>query len=208
MSLFDISKVPNKIKPQKEKAEAISVKEKKIKTALGKARERLSDVIGKIEQNQTIHYVTAGDWSTHDLIFYLTEQIGPVHLIGATWSISEPACIQVINALNAGKILSMRFIFDWRVKVRSPKALQLAKMNMNDIRLTTCHAKVSVLYNQNWIVCINGSANYTNNPRIESGMICTIPEIGLFHKKWIIEELHKSFPFENQYLKRKVTQNA
>jgi hypothetical protein len=67
--------------------------------------------------------------------------------------------------------------------------------NIADIRLTTCHAKIVVLQNQQWSVAIVGSANFTNNPRIEAGIVSTERAVGDFHRDWMLAEIANAKPF-------------
>jgi hypothetical protein len=53
-----------------------------------------------------------------------------------------------------------------------------------------------VIENDEWSITINGSANYTNNPRIEAGCIIPLKASAEFHRKWILELLEKGEPFE------------
>ena len=177
------------------KGKAIKTNEK-IKTLLGKAMQGVQDVIGEIKMGETIHYGSFGEWSMHDLLAYLIQQTGPAQVYIATWSISEIAVRSLLFNLQNGNITDLMMIFDWRIKVRRPEVYELAKFNISDIRLTTCHAKVTVIINDIWAIAIVGSANYTNNPRIEAGVISCDKNAAIFHKTWIMDELRHSDPFE------------
>ena len=182
-NLFDLSDIKGIELPQKSKS--VSNKSLKNNTVLMKRFDKCSKVIGKIQKDTSIHYVSMGEWSSHDLLKVILEQIGKADVYIATWSISEPGTIMLLNLVKSGLINSILGVFDWRIKVRNPKALQLAKYNFNKIYLTTCHAKVTVICNKDYNISIVGSANYTNNPRIESGVITESKEIADFHKDWI-----------------------
>jgi len=47
---------------------------------IGTANAKLTEVFGTIAQDQVIPYVSLGDWSTHDLLFFLLEQTGPARV--------------------------------------------------------------------------------------------------------------------------------
>ena len=183
--------------PSKKIKESKAIKVKtKSDYRLGKRYQRAKEVIGQISHDETIHYVSAGEWSAHDLLFHLLEQTGPAVVHIATWSITENPARQLVKRLNSGQIVKLNIIFDWRVKVRCPAAFELTKFNSADVRLTTCHAKVTIIENEEWQVAIVGSANYTNNPRIEAGVIACDKRIADFHKNWILQELKNSNPFD------------
>jgi len=147
---------------------------------------------------ETTHYATAGDWSNHELLFHILKQTGPAHVALATWSISEDAIRLMLDWYHKKLILSMSALLDWRVKVRRPEVLELLKFNLANthLYLTNCHAKTAVVQNHKWSIAIVGSANFTNNPRIEAGVICCSKTAADFHLSWIKDEITRSKPFE------------
>jgi len=195
--LFDIDNISTVIKKKEKKTKSKAVKNnEKTISKLGKAKQKVNEVIGNVQMDQTTHYASMGEWSMHDLLFHLLEQTGPASVYISTWSLSENSIRQLLQKINDGIILKLYGVFDWRVKIRRPEAFQLARYNISDIRLTTTHAKVTVIENGKWNIAIEGSANYTNNPRIEAGVISCNKIAADFHKKWMLEKLNKSDLFE------------
>jgi hypothetical protein len=198
-SLFSMTEVETPIlkkksgKENKSKAQRIEEKNEK---ALGKAKDTLNDVFPSIKNGESIHYVSMGEWSSHDLLLHLLEKTGPADVIMCTWSVSENAIRQMLKKMETGLIKSLKAVLDWRVKVRRPEALNFLKYNIADIRLTSCHAKVTVIKNEKWNIAIVTSANYTNNPRIEAGVVCCEKSVADFHSDWLLKELDNSSPFE------------
>jgi len=176
-------------------ASAAAAKAKKSTTMLATAAQKLADIMPDIEHDQVTSYVSGGDWSMHDLAFHMLRRVGPAHLVAATWSMSERPCELLIDALADGRLLSMRLLVDWRVQVRCPKAHVLAKQHAVAVRVSSCHAKAFTLHNDEWDVAVVGSSNFTNNPRIEAGMIVTIPSIATFNRSWILAEIANAQPF-------------
>jgi len=197
LALFNVDKISSEIRADRDKIKSTAAKTSEKTTAvLGKAKGRVQDVIGNVSMGETIHYASIGEWSMHDLLFHLLEQTGPADVFISTWSVSENAVRQIIAKILDGSIRKLAAIFDWRVKMRRPEAFEMAKFNISDIRLTTCHAKVTVIENEKWSIAVVGSANYTNNPRIEAGVISCDKVASDFHKNWMIEELNRSDPFD------------
>ena len=64
MSLFNLSDL-KKEKPVAEVIKAVRTNEK-IRVVIGKANQKLEEVIGTINQGECISYSSNGDWSTHD----------------------------------------------------------------------------------------------------------------------------------------------
>ena len=163
---------------------------------LGKRLERCSRVVGKLKKGETLHCVSAGEWSMHDLLFHILDQTGPAEVWIASWSITENPCRLLIKGISQGLITKLNILFDWRVKIRCPAAANLAKKHAASCYLTSSHAKVTVVWNEEWQIAIVGSANYTNNPRIEALVITCDPTAATFHRNWINQTIQKSDPFE------------
>jgi hypothetical protein len=191
-NLFNLDEIPD---ISKQKSSSRKVSDKLIARKI-KVKDTLNDLIGKIEKGTSIHYASVSEWSQHELLRHLLNQTGPAKVWIATWSMSEPGATQVLQLCNEGMITQISCVFDWRIKIRCVVAHQIAKFNFAQIHLTTCHAKVTVIETDNFNISIVTSANYTNNPRIEAGVITESKEIADFHKAWIIETLNNSKPFE------------
>lgn len=155
----------------------------------GKAKEILKKHIGVISADKTLHWITFGRWSMHDLIFYCLNQTGPAHIMVATWSISELAIRNIVDRKTDGRILSASFLLDPRVKVRNPKPLQMLQQNFRHT-FSACHAKVTLIWNDTWSIDIIASANLTNNPRIERGLISTDRKVFDFDYTWLYEAIN------------------
>jgi len=80
-------------------------------------------------------------------------------------------------------------------KVRTPSFLAVARQQFADIRVSSCHAKAFALINDSWAISCVGSANFTNNPRIEAGHISTARNVAEFHADWIRAEIANAAPF-------------
>ncbi|NCA75631.1 MAG: hypothetical protein EOM90_04795 [Alphaproteobacteria bacterium] len=162
---------------------------------IGKANAKLHQVFGQVAPDQSVHYVSLGDWSTHDLLFFLLEQTGPARVYFTTWAISEYAIRQLYQFIEHGLILELKGIFDYRNGIRKPAELQFLQKITTDIKAAKCHAKVTVIENDHWGISVVGSANYTRNPRIEAGVLCCDRKVTAFHRDWILHELSNTSVF-------------
>ena len=187
MSLFSTEDLTKK-KPDRPKSGSIPFAGSNLLT-IGKANEKLHQVFGKVIDGQSVHYASLGDWSTHDLLFFLLEQTGPARVYFTTWAISEYAIRQLYQFIEHGLILELKGIFDYRNGIRKPAELQFLHKITTDIKAAKCHAKVTVIENDNWGISVVGSANYTRNPRIEAGVLCCDKTVAAFHRDWILNEL-------------------
>ncbi|MCP5136573.1 MAG: hypothetical protein H6981_07225 [Gammaproteobacteria bacterium] len=183
-------------KPETTRSVSLATVDTDQRTALGARLQTCADVIGQIRHGETIHYASMGDWSTHDLVFHLLDQIGPAELHLATWSMTPDPIAQLIRMMDEGRLTAVHALLDWRIKVRGPEVLAMAKHRLARVAVASCHAKVTVLRNADWRIAIVGSANYTRNPRIEAGIITTAPAVAEFHQAWIDAEIRGGKPFE------------
>ena len=198
-SLFDIKEIENKARMEIYKPKGRAVWTKPNSDAkIGLAMQKVDSAIGKIAMGKTIHFATMGEWSSHELLFHILDQTGPADVWISTWSVSEDAARLLIGKVETKAITRLNCLFDWRIKVRRPEVFQLVRYKIADIRLTTCHAKVTVVENDSWKVAVVGSANYTNNPRIEAGVIACDEKAADFHRKWIKDEIENSDPFDTK----------
>jgi len=193
-SLFAVGDLKTQL-PDGQKQKTAARNQAEPETKLSKVQASLTDAIGELEKDQEMHFVSCSQWSTHNLIDHILTQIGPAEITAATWSMSQPAAEQIMTMLHAGRILSLSLLLDWRVKVRTPEALDLARENCAKLRLASCHAKVCIITNHKMAVSIVGSANFTNNPRIEAGAISTFRSTADFHLDWLNREIEKASPF-------------
>jgi len=194
MTLFSSEDIAKK-KPDKTKSTSVPFQGTNF-LKIGKANEKLHHVFGKIIDGQSVHYASLGDWSTHDLLFFLLEQTGPARVYFTTWAISEYAIRQLYQFIEHGLILELKGIFDYRNGIHKPAELQFLQKITTDIKAAKCHAKVTVIENDCWGISVVGSANYTRNPRIEAGVLCCDKTVAAFHRDWILKELSNTSAFD------------
>ena len=150
-----------------------------------KSPDKLQRLLASLQEDTQVHYISDGDWSTHDLIMELLNDLKPADLFITTYAIREFAIRQLVMAMERKDLSSVNMILDYRAKVRTPEVFQLAEMTMNKIFITAIHAKVTVLRGKNRSVTIVGSSNLTSNPRIEAGVISMNTDVANFHIQWI-----------------------
>lgn len=150
-----------------------------------KSPEKLKALLLAIQEGHSVHYVSDGDWSMHDLVVELLKQYKPAELWLTTYALREFSVRQIILAQERKELVGVNLLVDYRAKVRTPEVFQLASLNVNRICLTSIHAKVCVLQSPVGTVTICGSANWTSNPRIEAGVVSLNPELARFHISWM-----------------------
>lgn len=161
-----------------------------------KSPEKLNRLISHLSPQKSVHFISDGDWSSHDLIMQLLRRYKPAELFITTYAIREFPVRQLILAQEANELTSVTMLIDYRAKVRTPEVFHLASLNVQRIFLTSIHAKVMVLRSAAGCVSIVGSANLTQNPRIEAGVISLDPELAKFHINWIEKVMENAEIFE------------
>ena len=98
MSLFTTEDLGKK-KPDRSKSGSVPFTGSNLLT-IGKAGEKLHQVFGQVVDGQSVHYASLGDWSTHDLLFFLLEQTGPARSISLPGQSLNMPFVSCINSLN------------------------------------------------------------------------------------------------------------
>lgn len=159
--------------------------------------ERIENVIGELIPGRNIHFACLVEWSMHELLDYILQKVGPSKVYIATWSIGETGARYLVDLIEKGLITELQGIFDFRSSNRHPEAFHLAKQYVSKLRLYPCHAKVTVIINDHWQIVVNGSANYTNKKRIESGVISINNDVAQMHlTQWILPMIERGEIFE------------
>ncbi len=143
-----------------------------------------------------VHFISSGKWALHDLLVCLLQYCSPAVLYISTFSVTEfPARILASN-ISSGAVSALHLLLDYRAKKRYPAVVQLAANIATTIRTIPVHAKVFVLESAEISFTVIGSANWTVNPRVESGLITSCRDAAAFHKNWISKAIHDGNPFQ------------
>lgn len=156
-----------------------------VDVVLCKSPDKLQRLLQSLQEGKQVHYVSDGDFSMHDIVMELLKEYKPAELWITTYALREFPVRQLILAQERKDLLCVKMLIDYRAKMRTPEVFQLAQMNVNQIYLTSIHAKVTVIRSSVGTVTVVTSANWTQNPRIECGVISLEKEVAEFHINWI-----------------------
>lgn len=145
----------------------------------------MREAIGTLELGQTVHWVSAGTWAMHDLLAYVLSQTGAADVTCFTWAVSVPGAQAVINLKDAGLIRRLDFIANYLMRKMCATAMALMQNHADKCVGACIHAKGFILANEKWRVSSIASANYSNNPTIEAGVISCAPNVYDMHRRWI-----------------------
>lgn len=145
--------------------------------------------LGRVEHGSTKHFYSDGAFNLIQLVAYIIKQTGPAHVLLTSYSIAEESVQVLHRKVEAGEILGIRFIIDNRVRSMSPKPFDvLARCFPGCFRCRAIHAKVALVYNDEWKITVIGSQNATRNPKLERGIIHTDEDVFNFDKKILEHE--------------------
>lgn len=143
--------------------------------------------IGQLKNGKTTHYYSYGNFNMVRLLIHLLKQTGPANVFMTSYSFSQTSIEQLLNHRQKGNILSFRVIVDNRVKTMSPIPFQMLSTAFN-YRCSSIHAKVALIWNENWNITVVTSQNATDNPKLERGTIFTDIETFNFDKNALENE--------------------
>lgn len=153
----------------------------------------LTKAIGQLQNGKTTHFYSWGNFNLVRLIIYILKQTGPAHAFMTSYSFSQKSIEQLKNRLDKNELLSFRVIIDNRVKSMSPLPFQMLK-SCFDYRCTSIHAKIALIWNENWHISIVTSQNATDNPKLERGTIFTDTAVFNFDLNILENEFHRGTP--------------
>lgn len=145
-----------------------------------------------IEGDKDVHFFSAGTWNLHSLLLALTEVTGPAVMYCSTYAMCEAAARTITMMIDSGQLKAFHCIVDNRIDTRTAGSLQLLRSIATTFAMAPCHAKATVLCGSQRSVLVLGSANYTENKRIEIGMATTTPEACSFHRDWIVKTIKEN----------------
>lgn len=155
---------------------------------------KASEVVKRLKEicpgNNRIDFCTAGEFSMHHVLEYLVQQNAPVDVYLCSWTIKEEPA-RLLYALKQMKLIKGLYcIFDYRMKTLDAKHFHFLEKVADKIVLTKNHAKAMVIVGESISYCVTGSANFSNNPRIEIGSITSAADVVEFHLGWMNKVLN------------------
>lgn len=157
--------------------------------ASGEDLETIRATIGQLPFSGSVFFMTNGAWSNIRLIEYLLEYTGPADIYFSTWSLSSDAIRRFVSWRESLYINRIVAVLDEGIRNRKPEIYQQAIAAFPELKFAKCHAKVAVLMGAQRCFTLIGSANFTRNPRRETGVIITDPGVAEANALWIEQEV-------------------
>ncbi|MFY7884100.1 MAG: hypothetical protein ACOVOV_04565 [Dolichospermum sp.] len=182
--LFNIHDIPSH-NPTKSEDHKFGVNRFSAEQKLFATNENLAEIIPTLQMGDMVEFFTDGKWSTHHLVEELVRRIGTCKIYFSTWAISEESIRVLFKLKEEGLLSEINALLESKIPGQKDKAFGFAKEFFDEIRLTHCHAKVTILQNDHYSIVVNSSSNWTRNKRLESGVIICSHESAAFHKNWL-----------------------
>lgn len=155
-------------------------------------------IITSLFDTGNVHFISSGKWNLYDMLMLILQYQGfhTCRLYLSTFSISEFAMRTLAQLKQSKQLSSLHVLLNSGAKARYPAAFQIAQHISDTIALRPVHAKVMVVAGDDAYITICGSANWTENPKIEQGLITNNSAVGLFHIDWLTKAIAHGNIFE------------
>ena len=147
---------------------------------------------GLPEEGESYHIVSNGKFDFWSFIPVLVERLGnsKVEFIGSTWTLNRGNAVEMLEMYDAEKLRSVHLMTGTYFKSRESSVYAtIVEGLMERGQRFVCfenHSKVALLSNGVDYLVIEGSANFTSNPRVEQYVLTNDRGLFEFHKEWMI----------------------
>jgi len=145
------------------------------------------------EENEFFHIISNGNFDYWSIVPIIIEMAGmkSATLHASTWTLNRPNALEMLEMLDDGRLSQISLLTGTYFKRRESAvyatiANGLLARNSRIVCLEN-HAKVALISDGEKFFVMEGSANFTANPRIEQNIIGQSRELYEHHKTWIEE---------------------
>lgn len=150
----------------------------------------MEGLLNELKFISCLHFVSDGSWSMYELLMCLLEQFAtPSKVYITTYSMTELSARIIAKLKDDKQIEELHLLMDYKSKMRYPNVDQLIRNACTSMGLAQLHAKVLIIKNGEHTLTIIGSANWTKNARIETGVIDKNTHVAESHIKWITQKI-------------------
>lgn len=171
-------------------AKSIKIRSKIKAKKITKAQE-LSDIITHIPTpGYSYHYISSGKYDFYTAVPLFVDLLGVIdEFYGSTWTMSRDHAVDLLNQFDSGKIKKISMLTGLYFKRRETAVYSTLVEGLikRGQRYTAAknHAKVILINSGNHRIVIEGSANFTANPRIEQYVMTNNKRLYEFHREWM-----------------------
>lgn len=153
----------------------------------------MQDFGGFPNENQYFAIKTNGTSDCGSIFSYILEEWNEINeMYLATWTISKQNIKRLKEAIESGKLKELTLVFSSTLKGANPAlyaSLVGALKQFDNVKLKeiNSHAKTFSVTNGKDFITVTGSANWSENPRIENFLILNDKNLFEHHKDWMSE---------------------
>jgi len=160
------------------------------------------ELIPSIVDSTSYHLVSFGQFSLKHVVFHIITLIGACEIFSTTYGLGPNSARGIVNAKKQGIITDFHFLYDHKIKTYKEEAHYLCESNF-EVKITSIHAKITAMINDNWGVTISGSANWSDtNRKIETIDIIVDRKLALFHSNWIQQAIRAKATEPSEIIKQ------
>lgn len=159
--------------------------------------EKLSEFFMELPDiDESFHFISNGEFDYFTFLPKTIDLLGGKieYFYGSTWTMNRNNVIELFDLFDRKKIVRMAILTGLYFKRRESSVYATLVNGMMDrkqhYRALGNHAKIMLLNNDEDYIVIEGSANFTANPRIEQLAVINSYDLWQFHKKWMDECLY------------------
>lgn len=133
------------------------------------AHGRAEAAVAMLQPGGAVCALTKGQYSLIDVVLAVLAKTGAADVWVSTWSVSIRDAESAAALLRDGRIRSFRLYTDRSLASVKPlyAAALLRLYGPDAVKASNIHAKIAVIRNDSWDVCIRSSMNLNRNPRFE-----------------------------------------
>lgn len=145
----------------------------------------------RLDPDHTLHIVSNGSFDYWNLVVRLIElhEIQQATFYGTTWTMNDQNTQSLLELIDTGRIAKATMMVGLYFLHREPVVADTLKEGLEGraqrFMAHDNHAKVVLLQSQQDYLVIEGSANFTSNPRIEQYVLNNDKDLYEFHKEWM-----------------------
>jgi len=161
-------------------------------------KEKAGDILQELPKpGETLHIISNGTFDYWTFVPIIIALMGGRSNEGwfSTWTLNRANCNELFEIYDRGDLGSINFLTGVYFKRREPavyaKLITGIQERGGRYKALENHSKIILLTNGTDYITMEGSANFTANPRNEQNTITNLRSVYDFHRGWMDEILSK-----------------
>jgi hypothetical protein len=161
----------------------------------------LAEILDRLpEQGESHHIITHGKFDFFDILPRVIElgNMTKATVRGTTWCMNRRCALELLEMIDDCRIQSLSLITGLYLKRREQSVFATLANGLRErghrLLAMECHAKIITIedHASQTKITIEGSANFTSNPRIEQTAVINDDRLHDFHGQWIDDAIRRA----------------